>query len=372
MILRENYLDAQKYLEYHARIKQNTAGTLSVYDYQLRLVLRWCDDVPFPDFKKAKITLPEYLKAQKKFSGMSEETCSDICALFRDFLHFHMSENRSRYGKLKESDVVTVRYITHMDSTKTARYYTLEEMGKIADYEPETLAEKRARASACFLYLSGMRISAFLSMPIECVNLQQKTVYQFPENGVVTKFGKKAITTLLPIKTLLDVVSEWDEFLQTEKMPSGALWYAQIDRDGKRLEPYCPEIGSHDEAYKSARHRGNKFRDYLKRLCLLCGIEYKNPHAFRHGHVHYGLSHAKTVEQIKAISQNVMHRSTAITDEVYSRMNYSGVSNAIANLDQSEVNRVKTETVPGLSVSGLVATMPIEEKKQLLKELLGL
>ena len=96
---------------------------------------------------------------------------------------------------------------------------------------------------------------------------------------------------------------------------------------------------------------------------------HKNPHAFRHGHVHWGLSNAHSMEQVKAISQNVMHGSTAETDEIYSRMNYTGVSDTISKLGSQTV-----EVLPdrGMSVSGLLSSMTSEEKKQLLKELLGL
>ena len=367
MILRENYKDVQQFLKHHKRARQNCKGTLDNYEYQLRYALKWCDSVPFGEFQKVKMTFPEFLRVESdNYTKMSETSCADICALTREFFRFQVSENQARYKNIKESDIDMIRINVTSDSTKTAKYYSLDEMEKIVKYQPETLALKRAKAGACFLFLSGARISAFVSMPVECVNLQQKTVYQFPDYGVVTKFSKKAITTLLPIPSLLDVVREWENILTVNNIPSNALWYSRIDRSGSRLLPDYPIPGNHDEAYKKARHDGTKFREDLQRLCTLADVEYKNPHAFRHGHVHYGLSRAKTLEQAKAISQNVMHASTAVTDELYSRMTYKGVSDIISNLGDTGSTSSTTD------VKQLLSGMTDEDKKALIKELLGL
>ena len=50
------------------------------------------------------------------------------------------------------------------------------------------------------------------------------------------------------------------------------------------------------------------------------GLPYHSPHKFRHCHVHYGQAHSKTQEDYKAVSQNVMHSTTGITDQFYSNI----------------------------------------------------
>lgn len=371
MIDRQNYVDVCEYLRYHERILQNKKATLTTYENQLRIVLKWADETPFPEFYKKKRTFPAYLTERINEGAISESWSADICALFRDFLRFFTVEDKARYGAIKQSQIDSIRIISHSDSTKTALYYTLSDMEKIASVDipkgQKALGLKRARASACFLFLSGMRISAYLSMPVECVNLDQKTVHQFPELGVVTKFSKKASTTLLPIPFLLDVVKDWRDTLHYYKIPAGALWYADISKGGKGLIPVYPEKNDRNKAYAIARTKGTKFRErYLQELCDLADVDYKNPHAFRHGHVHWGLSNAHSMEQVKAISQNVMHGSTAITDEIYSRMNYTGVSDTIAKLGQTSPESINNP------VAGLLSAMTAEEKKELLRELLGL
>lgn len=64
--------------------------------------------------------------------------------------------------------------------------------------------------------------------------------------------------------------------------------------------------------------RSSLFRKNLKTWLPKNGLTYHSPLKFRHGHVQYGQAHSKTQEDYKAISQNVMHSSTGITDQFYS------------------------------------------------------
>jgi len=61
-------------------------------------------------------------------------------------------------------------------------------------------------------------------------------------------------------------------------------------------------------------------------------LTYHSPHKFRHGRIHYGSAHAKTIEDFKAVSMNVMHSSMKITDEFYSNLNDGEVQNRISSL----------------------------------------
>ena len=55
----------------------------------------------------------------------------------------------------------------------------------------------------------------------------------------------------------------------------------------------------------------------LRRLFDLAGLPYKSAHKFRHGHAVYGLQHAQTMADYKAVSMNLMHEDIKITDEIY-------------------------------------------------------
>ena len=51
-------------------------------------------------------------------------------------------------------------------------FYTEEDMLKIAQLTPLSVIDLRNIAAFIFIYLSGMRITAFLSMPIFSVHLE--------------------------------------------------------------------------------------------------------------------------------------------------------------------------------------------------------
>jgi integrase len=83
------------------------------------------------------------------------------------------------------------------------------------------------------------------------------------------------------------------------------------------------------EAYNERR---NLIERDLRILCKLAGLTYLSPHKLRHGHVVHALKQARNMAEFKAISQNVMHASTIITDQVYGKLIANDVQNIIGNL----------------------------------------
>ncbi len=55
-------------------------------------------------------------------------------------------------------------------------------------------------------------------------------------------------------------------------------------------------------------------------------------HKLRHGHIVYARSFAHTVDQVKAVSQNVMHSNIIITDQNYSNLVGDRVRSVITSL----------------------------------------
>jgi len=53
---------------------------------------------------------------------------------------------------------------------------------------------------------------------------------------------------------------------------------------------------------------------------------------FHHSYFHYGQAHSITQEDYKAISQNVMHSTTGITDQFYSNINDEEKKNRIDSM----------------------------------------
>ena len=62
-----------------------------------------------------------------------------------------------------------------------------------------------------FWFLSGIRIGAFVSLPLAAIDIDNLKIKQWPKLGVRTKFKKHATTFLLNIPELPGVVLGWDQ-----------------------------------------------------------------------------------------------------------------------------------------------------------------
>lgn len=211
-----------------------------------------------------------------------------------------------------------------------------------------------------FMFLSGMRVGAFLTMPISSVDLKNKKIYQLPSLGVATKFQKASITTLLNIPRLFDIVCEWDSEVRTI-FPSSQTWYAPIRSHGKKEA----EFNITDK--KASPLRSKELRHEITVLCEQANIPFRSVHKLRHGHAMFGIKNAQNIQELKAVSQNLMHSSISITDGIYGNLSGDELNSAIANLGSYKA-------VPGLSPelakNLLEALLKLQQNAQMINKLL--
>ncbi len=318
MINRENWKLVKKYLDYREAILQNDPKTIRSGWVCLKHLLQWSDSVSFKDVQRIRPSFPEYLLRARndgKPEPLSPAHMGKVLTWARAIFVWLRVEHPSTYRTISPSwiDSLQVRRSHGMNSRLVRRqFWTLEEAQTIADYPASSLRLERDQTALCFIFLSGMRGGAFVTMPIRSVDLENNRVYQLPEWGVQTKNSKAAITYLLPIPRLMDVVRKWDTFVRSRAVNLNVAWYTRLSWDG--LDILSDDLVGN--APVTGRRSG--FYEGLKELCKLAGVEWKSPHKIRHGHGVYGLKHAKTMEEYKALSQNMMHESVATTDKTYS------------------------------------------------------
>ncbi len=165
---------------------------------------------------------------------------------------------------------------------------------------------------------------AFVSLPIQAVDIPNRKDVQYPNLGVRTKNRKFGITYLLDIPDLLRVVQDWDSEIRSI-LPLNGFWFAPLSPEPGKIDPSIVSIGE---------HRSTLARKNIKAWIESNGLPYHSPHKFRHGHIHYGLEHSKDIEDYKAVSLNVMHSSMKITDEFYSNINDREIKNRISELSK--------------------------------------
>lgn len=332
MIKRSNYFDVVDYLDYQEKVLQQSPKTIDRKWAHLRHLLNWADDVPFPNVRKHEPVYPSFLltaRNDNQPTQLAPNTMSRACLEARSFFVWAKLHRKSKYGSIPDNWIDTIRpgRAKNVQSELTEReYFSLAEVRTLVAFSPKRLIDQRDRAATAFLFLSGMRISAFVTLPIKCVDLESGVVEQLPSEGVETKNSKAAKTFLLPIDDLVEVASQWHRYVK-KNSPEGSYWYPNLSTDGGDLK--VDEIGS-SESRRMSFSRG------LKRLCNRAGVEYKSPHKLRNGHGVFGVKQAKTVEEFKAFSQNMMHESMEITDRLYGRLARDDVHAAINRIGARE------------------------------------
>jgi integrase len=250
------------------------------------------------------------------------------CALARNFFTW-ARRALGRYRSVDPLWIETLRPGRPVEIIQERELYTLDEVLTIARPEPsDGLKVQRDKAAAAFLFLSGMRSGAFVTLPVLAVDLDKRTVKQWPELGVATKNSKAATTYLLDIPELLEIVHVWDDFVRST-LPPCAMWYARL-----KYDPAADKV-TVDEATPPNPRRRAMMSKALKDLCQSAGVFYRSPHKLRHGHAVYALKRARTIADFKAVSQNLMHADLSITDRVYGVLSADDVQSTIAGLTNS-------------------------------------
>ncbi len=277
-----------------------------------------------------KPTFTEYLLSVRLDGGegqLSAVYFKKILATARYFFSW-LSDNEPGFRSIKYSWIQTIKLKRLSDVPKTREAVTLEEVKAIAASPARTISERRARAAAIFLFLSGMRIGAFVSLPLQAVDIPERKVIQYPSLGVRTKNSKHGITYLLDIPELLGIVKEWDDEVRSVLPPTG-FWFALLSPETGQIDVNGTSVGE---------NRSTLARRSIKEFFDNVDLPYHSPHKFRHGHIQYGAAHSKTVADFKAVSMNVMHASMEITDEFYTNLNDGELEKRISSLNKQGDN----------------------------------
>ena len=325
---RENYLLHKKYLEYRERVDQLAKRSLKVERTYLKRVLRWAGETSFKNAHTIRPTLPEYLltaRLDDPEKQLGSTTIKKTLSTARGFLTW-VSENEYGYRSIKLYWIKTLKHKRTEDETDHKEVVTFEEALKMAAAPVTSIVERRIRAATAFWYLTGIRIGAFVSLPILAIDIKNNILRQDPNLGVRTKLRKKGTTFFHNIPELLVVVIEWD-FEVRAILPETGFWFAPLSPIDGTIDPSRTEVGE---------SRDDIARKNLKAWLDKVGLEYRNPHAFKHGHIHYGLEISKDMADMKTISQNAMHESLDTTLRFYSRLDESERKRRFENLSKKE------------------------------------
>ncbi len=330
MVNRHNYRLTREYLAYLDSVCQLDVRSRERYWFYLKYLLIWADETSFERVVDHRPTLPSFL-ATTRLDGerdrLAPATLKKIIQTIKRFFVWLKVAYVHEHRDLSLAWIEALRPPRSIELPAEHVFVTPGEVQQIIGFHvpAEDLALRRDQAAAALLFLSGMRASAFATLPIAAVDLSALTIKQWPALGVNTKNGKSATTYLLDIPEMLAAVRQWDDLIRAQ-LPPTAMWYTPvIGQWGEQvLSPAAP-----------GANRGQAVAKRIRHLYEVMGLPPKSPHKFRHGHAVYALQHAKTMADYKAVSMNLMHEDIRVTDGIYAPLAGHEVQNRIASLTNS-------------------------------------
>ena len=326
MINRGNWKLSREYLKYRREVDHISKSSQRLEESRLRHLLEWANESSFDSVINIRPTFPEYVLTARMDGGEGLLSPIYVQKVIRSAYHFlkWLRIQKRGFSILSQAYLDTLQPPRMTVEEKEHEAVTLEEIKKIVSAPVSTIGEKRIRASAVLWFLSGIRIGAFVSLPLSAVDLDNLSIKQWPKLGVRTKFKKHATTFLLNIPELLEIVREWDKYVRSVCNNDG-LWFAQISPDTGEIVP---------GALRAGEYRASIATRDLKQWLKKVNLPYHSPHKFRHGNAVYALKMAKDIPALKAVSQNLMHSNISITDGVYGILSDNDVRGQIAALGQ--------------------------------------
>ncbi len=305
MLNRQNKFLVDEYLAYRQKFDQLDPKSIRLERSLSLHYLTWAEERLFKEAPKFDISLMEYVRDYRGTNGkpLSQNYYRKIVGSARTFFTW-LTIHKQGFRSITPAWLSTLKVRLVQEEFDDTTTVSLDEILQIARTPVSNLIEERVRAGAVFLYLSGMRISAFVSMPLKAIDLSELEVKQSPAFGMRTKNKKSGVTYVLQLSELFDIVNAWDTKVREVLSPEG-FWFAPISPKTSEIDPGVTQVGE---------HRANCFRKDLADWLAKHGIEYHAPHDFRRGHANYLFDNAKDMNDLEAARENLMQESLTTTE----------------------------------------------------------
>jgi integrase len=214
-------------------------------------------------------------------------------------------------------------------AARVRRVPSLEQINHVLKLMPgETEIEKRNRALIAFTILTGARDGAMASMKLKHIDLDQNLVEQ-DAREVRTKFSKSFPTYFFPVgDDILKIVAEWVAFLRTEKL----FGFDDPLFPATRVALGCDGLFRQHGLDRRGWSNTGPIREIFKEAFARASLPYFNPHSFRKTLAQLGQRRCKSIEAMKAWSQNLGHDELMTTFTAYGSLSRNQQADIIASL----------------------------------------
>jgi integrase len=290
------------------------AASISTYD-------DWLGGKDFRAFHAERArSFKRHISGQRNARTGAPLSAATIGALLRDLkAFFHWLADQPGYkSKISHADA---DYFTPDRKSEQARRGTLwkphpspeQARQVVAKMPATTVLERRDRALVAFLFLTGSREGAAISLRLGHVDLANRCV-AFDGRSVNTKFGKVFTTAFFPIGGILEeVLREWVRELRTDHLFSDADPLFPKTRVGVGATRRFEAQGIARAQWASASSAAKIFKQAFERI----GLPPYPPHRVRDTVTELAREHCRTPEDFKAWSQNMGHEDVLTTFRSY-------------------------------------------------------
>lgn len=325
----QNELRKREFFEYLKGGEGFAESSINIFAEAIGQWQTFSNNEDFGNFDKTKaVAFVGWLKARgsKTESGqISLATQYNYLRRIKRFLKW-LSEQPNYRNRILKSEIDFLRLskkdVCIATSGTTKKMPSFEEVRKIIEsIEVKNEIDKRDRAMVCFALLTGIRISALVSLKMKNFDKQKRLIDQNPADGVKTKNSKRILTAFFPIgwSEPEQYFIEWFEYLESKDFqPEDPIFPSTLNQFGVE-SGYSKELVS-----KEFWSGTSGARKIFEKRCRNAGLSYFHPHSFRHSIVNILSKTRLTEEEKRAISLNLGHANVGTTFGSYG---YGSMSN---------------------------------------------
>jgi integrase len=232
---------------------------------------------------------------------------------YADTEYFNMPMKDARVAKaVRESRVPTMEQIRHV----------------LRSMPTTTEIERRDRAIIAFAILTGARDGAITSFKLKHIDLDRNLLEQ-DAREVRTKASKSFPTFFFPVGgDARTIVAEWVNYLRTEKLFGFDDPLFPVSLVGVGPDGHFQAEGIGQSHWSNA----GPIRAIFKEAFARAGLPYFNPHSFRKTLAQLGQKTCRTIEEMKAWSQNLGHEEVMTTFSSYGTLSRGQQQEIMAGL----------------------------------------
>jgi len=188
----------RKFYEWLKESKGFSTETVQCYEKAIWLWEEFSNKADFSTFNKTMAgEFKEWLKGKKKVSSqekISVSYCYDNLRHLKVFFQW-LSDQPNYKSKINRTVIeylnLPQKEVREARQSKSVKHPTLEMIKVVMEnLKGKTEIEMRDRALFAIAFLTGARISAIRTLPMESFDKKELVIYQDPAIGVKTKFSK--------------------------------------------------------------------------------------------------------------------------------------------------------------------------------------